>query len=647
MFGGNVGVLKYGSAIDTSGFLAGLARLRSLGVGAGAQIAASLAGFGAVAGLGASARVAIDMEKSIAGLGKASDLSGQELAGMKAGLQGLSTSLSGVKLEDLVAIATTGAKMGIASGDLLKYTEGVAKVSTAIDDLPAGEIADQIGKLNTIFKLGVDGTLQFGSAIDKLADSGVSSASGILGVSQRISGSAVAAKLTAQETVALSAALLDTGTHSELAATSLQRLIAGLNDADSHAGFAKTIGVSAEEFAAMVRDKPIVAIQRFLGALKGLDAAGQQNALKSIGVDGLQGAGEIMKLAQVSGTLGTYIGYANAEFRSLDQIQMSYNKTAGLTSSLLVVAGNRARIIADTLGSALLPAINAALGGLGAAIAPVGVFLADMIGLLTQIPANFEAAFGGPNPTMIGSVATLIGSGVVDALSLAGFVLRNFGDLFSIAFVSASLQAGTFIENFGRIAAYVGGDWLRAMMQPIAFLGEIIASLATTFWNFLKNPAQGFRFDFSGIGEEFAKFASAAPALATTPATSPEIEAIQKRIADRESAFAAKGEGFKLPEAPAAATTAPGAPGARPPGATPVGEKVPEVKFAGAATLASADAYRTISAALAGGPGTDAEIPKKSYETHRKQLAEARRQTRALDRVARATEANRLDVVTV
>jgi hypothetical protein len=52
--------------------------------------------------------------------------------------------------------------------------------------------------------------LQLGSAFDKLADSGVSSASGILNVVQRISGTAVASKISAQEASALAAALLDT-----------------------------------------------------------------------------------------------------------------------------------------------------------------------------------------------------------------------------------------------------------------------------------------------------------------------------------------------------------------------------------------------------------------------------------------------------
>src|SRR3954468_20076599 len=103
-------------------------------------------------------------------------------------------------------------------------------VSAAIDDIPAAELADQLGKTDTVFRLGAQGTAQLGSAIDRLQDAGASGASGILNITQRLSGSAVAAGITAQETTALAATLLDTGTNAELGASSIQRLLMSLNN---------------------------------------------------------------------------------------------------------------------------------------------------------------------------------------------------------------------------------------------------------------------------------------------------------------------------------------------------------------------------------------------------------------------------------
>lgn len=98
---------------------------------------------------------AIKMEKDIAGLAKATDLDGPPLHTMNEEIIGMSSSLKGFEHDALIAIATVGGQMGIAAGGLIEYTRGVAMGSAAIDDIPAGEIAEQIGKGNSVFKLGV------------------------------------------------------------------------------------------------------------------------------------------------------------------------------------------------------------------------------------------------------------------------------------------------------------------------------------------------------------------------------------------------------------------------------------------------------------------------------------------------------------
>jgi TP901 family phage tail tape measure protein len=349
------------------GRLAGLGKMRFNIPGGG--FAAAL-GFGA--GVAGIFKETVEIENKVMLLGKAADLTGGSLKKMKGAILDLSVSVKGVRVEDLFDIATAGAKMGIAEGDLIRYTEGIAKVSTAIDDLAPGVIADQIGKLNTIFKLGVDGTMQFGSAIDKLADSGVSSASGILDVSQRISGAAVTAKISAQETTALAAALLDTGTRAEMASSALLDLISALNEIKGRGHFAQAIGLSVEDFAKTVKEKPISAIKMLLTSLNKLDATGQMMTLKGIGIKGDTHAAEITKLAQQVDSLDRYIGLANNEFKTLDQITKSYNATAMGTTAQLILAQNQIKKLAEEIGSSLLPAINRILPLVGDLATGVG-----------------------------------------------------------------------------------------------------------------------------------------------------------------------------------------------------------------------------------------------------------------------------------
>ena len=267
-------------------------------------------------------------------------------------------TLKGVPLDDLYGIATAGAKLGVAQGDLVKYTEAIAMLSTAMDDVPAEQISEQMGKIGTVFKLSVPDVVGMGSAIDKLADSGVSSADGIMNVVQRISGAAAASKLAAPAAVALAAALLDTGTQAELGATSIQRLLMGLNNVEGRAGFAKTLGISAEEFGRQVEASPIKAIQAWLESLKAMDAMAQQSAIKAIGVDSVQAAGEIMKLAQQTDVLGKYLALANEQMVSHEQINKSYALTAGTTGSAITQAGNGFKILADDIGSSIMPVLR-------------------------------------------------------------------------------------------------------------------------------------------------------------------------------------------------------------------------------------------------------------------------------------------------
>jgi TP901 family phage tail tape measure protein len=312
--------------------------------------------------------------------------------------------------------------------------------------MSALDLAESVGKVNTVFKLGSDGAAQLSSAFDKLADSGLSSFSSIANVVSRISGTAVAAGLTAQETTVLAAALLDTGTHAELGSTSLSRLIQSLNDVEAHATFGKVLGVGAEEFAAKVKASPMSAIREFLAALSQLGAGEQMVALKGIGIEGVQGAGEIQKLATQAGVLGEKLDITNNEFLTLSQTNKSYAQTASQTGSALTQMQNRFQIMSDTIGTSLLPVITAIGEAFGS--------LADRV----------TAAFSG-NSEGIGGFAE---------------VIKNL----PLAFDVASLQIAGYLVAIGEHFQYLGDsavatwEYIRETGAAVfGFLGDIIGGV--------------------------------------------------------------------------------------------------------------------------------------------------------------------------
>lgn len=367
------------------------------------------AGGGVSISLGFAAREAIKFEGSLAELAKVTGLGGTQLTDFRDELEALSVRMKTVPLDKLFAIATTGAKLGTATEDLLEFSEGMSQVATAMNEVPAEVVAEEIGKINIVMGLGVKGALQLGSAINKLGISGASSDADILDVTQRISGVAVATRLTAQETVALAAALLDTGTEAEAGAGALAQLLNALTNVGDQEGFARVLGISAEEFAAQVRDKPIGAIQDFLVALAKLDAGAQQSTLKSIGIEGVRGAGNIQKLAIQAAKLSGYVDIANEEFLTLNQITNSYNIQANLTQSSITKLWNQVEIAARVVGDKLTPAIVLATDTFGTIAAKVPELVSafqDLAG--TDWGQQIASSFTVNLPSATGIIDTVI-----------------------------------------------------------------------------------------------------------------------------------------------------------------------------------------------------------------------------------------------
>jgi TP901 family phage tail tape measure protein len=455
---GKVTVSALGSIVGVAGSV-----LTSFGP-LGPVIAGVLAPLGAAFAFKEAIATTTSLETALVKLAKAANFDPTQAAAFKKELFALSTTLSGVSIDQLLEIATTGAKLGIAGDDLLTYAGAVARVSAAIDDIPASQLADEIGKINTVFRLGIPGVEQLGSAIDRVADSGVSSGLGILDVTQRISGTAQAAGITAQETIALAGALLDTGTNAEAAGGSLINLITALNTVKGQKGFANVLGVSVEQFAAMVKDKPMVALEAFLEKLKSLDAAGKIKALSDIGIKGSIGGGNITKLVKQVDILQKYTGFANDEFLTLNQSTASYNAVAQTTAAQQTRLSNEFTIAKDAVGSALLPAYNSVLSSLG-----------NITARIPELVAAFQTLFATDAVQSFSSMFSFGFISIDDIIDTAIYTIRNFDLIVQDAFTNVTGFLTNIKEGF-----LITFDLISARIE---YVGQIVKFGADTIYN--------------------------------------------------------------------------------------------------------------------------------------------------------------------
>lgn len=136
---------------------------------------------------------------------------------------------------DYAALVEGGARMGVTNQndsyedqkrDLMAFATTAAKASTAFE-LPAGELAEGLGKIAQLYKIPTRNIEQLGDALNYLDDNAMSKGSDIIDVLQRMGG--VADRLDYRKAAALGSTFLSLGATSETAASAANAMVRELS----------------------------------------------------------------------------------------------------------------------------------------------------------------------------------------------------------------------------------------------------------------------------------------------------------------------------------------------------------------------------------------------------------------------------------
>ncbi|WGY33708.1 phage tail tape measure protein [Aeromonas hydrophila] len=117
---------------------------------------------------------------------------------------------------DIAALVEGAARMGVQGQEnLLKFARTSAKAATAFE-LPAGQLAEDMGKIANLYKIPIGNIEELGDAINYLDDNAQSKGADIIDVLQRLGG--VADKLDFRKAAALGSTFLSLGAAPEIAA---------------------------------------------------------------------------------------------------------------------------------------------------------------------------------------------------------------------------------------------------------------------------------------------------------------------------------------------------------------------------------------------------------------------------------------------
>lgn len=210
---------------------------------AGAGAATSAAGVAMGAPVLAAVKSSVAMEDAMKGVAKQvnglRDDSGnrtKQFYDMQAAIKAASEQLP---MEngaiDYAALVEGGARMGVTNQndsyedqkrDLLAFATTAAKASTAFE-LPAGELAEGLGKIAQLYKIPTRNIEQLGDALNYLDDNAMSKCSDIIDVLQRMGG--VADRLDYRKAAALGSTFLSLGATSETAASAANAMVRELS----------------------------------------------------------------------------------------------------------------------------------------------------------------------------------------------------------------------------------------------------------------------------------------------------------------------------------------------------------------------------------------------------------------------------------
>lgn len=485
----------------------------------GGQLRGAVTTVGAVAAAAFfPVREAVSFENAMLGVAKqvdgARDASGKLTStyfkmGQEIRKLGHELPISPERIADLV---TAGARMGVASRDLIGFARSTAMMATAFE-MSESEIGDSMGKIAGIFKIPIPAIGELGDAINHLDDKTMSTGASIIRVMQGdLAGAATTMGLSAKNAAALASTFLTLGESAERADTAAagmlrQLQVAKMNPKRFQVGV-EMIGLTADKLQKGMIADPQAMILDVLGRIKKLPIEQQMEAVTRL--FGKDWGGAIAKLANGVDEYRKQIALANGE-AAKGSMSREFQARMQTTSAQWQITKNRISDVAVVIGGAMLPAVNDLMKSAGPMIDRFGEWSRENPGMIKGVVGSALALSGLRVVTLgVGYAWAAIKTPV---LSVMGFIARwrATGALAAMGrFGPVAMRAAGALRLIGTAVAAIGGG-------PVALAVAALtagALIVRKYWQPIRAWMSGA---FEGVrevaGPAFAELGSAIAAL--------------------------------------------------------------------------------------------------------------------------------------
>ena len=437
----------------------------------------------ALAATALSVKAAIGWQSAWAGVTKTVEGTPAELAKVEEGLRTLAKTLPSSH-DEIAAVAEAAGQLGIQTSAVTAFTRTMIDLGETTN-LSADEAASSLARFMNIMGTSQADVDRLGSTIVALGNNYATTEAEIVAMSMRLAGAGKQIGLSEGEVMGLSTALSSVGIETEAGGSAFSTLMVNIASEVETGGdklelFAKTSGLSADEFSSKWRTDPAAALSIFVKGLGDVESQGGSTlgTLEELGITEIRMRDALLRSASASDLFAGAMEDGNIAFEENNALAEEAAKRYETIESQLEITKNKVIDASISFGQVFLPAVSGASDVVGD--------LADNLGNMDPV---LQAAIAG-SVTLLGITALAGGAFLVAIPKVAAY--RAGLEALGPTAQKASRIVGTAMKGIGVVTAVaVAVSALGTLDSALQGAGVSTDDLANTLKNgAIKNALQ-------------------------------------------------------------------------------------------------------------------------------------------------------------
>ncbi len=409
-----------------------------------------------------TAKASIEYESAFAGVRKTVDGTAEELQTISDGIRQMSLEIP-MASKELAGIAENAGQLGVATKDVLGFTEVVAALSVTTD-LTAEQAAVDMARIANITKLTSDEYSNFGSALVALGNDSAAFESEILAMTNNLAAAGSVVGATEAELLGIATTLVSVGIEAEAGGTAFSKLfrqieLAVESGSEKVQQYAEVAGMSVTQFAEVWRTDAVGAVTAFIEGLGGLEEKGQSSiaVLDDMGISEDRLLKAVTALSEAEGLLSANIELSNTAWAENTALANEAAVRYETTESRIQILNNAFNNLKITVGDELLNSFGGAIDGLTDLTVAAEEFVRanpEVVAGLTAVAAGIGGlAVAGTVIPLITTLWGLLTANPAAAVTAVILGLVTAVATFAVALSDSNDEVSTFIRGFEELKA--------------------------------------------------------------------------------------------------------------------------------------------------------------------------------------------------